>query len=229
MRNKIFAVAAIVCVVALLACGSLAYFSATDEKSNRFMVASYDPSNPPEPNEVFSVTVTETESPDGTTEDGGNLYKDFLPGDEFTKDPLVTNSGMYDQYVRMTVVFTHYAAWHTLLGEADIFDTLVTEKCENFDTVWDKKTPAVDATEDTITYTFYYAEDDGVLGAGDSAYLFKKVTVPTALEVEDLADLAEFSIIVKADAIQAANTGDSAEDTFTNASYWTEPTAPTSL
>ena len=228
MKRKIFAAAIAVCVVAVMACGSLAYYTAQSSATNRFMTASYDPEDPPidpQPSDEFSVTITETPSEDGANEFGGNDYKNVTPGDSFVKDPTITNTGKNPMYVRATVTFSNAEAWGDALGEGvDLMTAVVTGlNLDNGTTgEWqaDENNPAEDTANDTLSYVFYL---NHALAPEDTATLFTGVTIPTTLDNDDMVALNFFTINVKVDAIQSANTGDDAQTAF--GTPWTEATA----
>ena len=219
MKRKIFLIAAAVCVLAIAACGSLAYFSAAKSVENTFMTAKSNPQNPPTPDELFSVKVEETKngSQDKTTE--GNTYEKVLPGSKFTKDPVITNTGAYDQWVRVLVTFDNVKAWNDAgVKMADLFSTLVTAGYKSED--WTMVAPQ-EAKDDKATFTFYYTKEGGKLAPEGEAALFTEVTVPTSLDAEDMATLSCFHIDIEAQAIQADNNGTTPQLGFAN---WIEPT-----
>lgn len=236
MKRNLFLAAAIVCVIALIACGSLAYYTAQHEVTNKFMTASYDPDNPDDPvdpSELFSVLITETASADGTNTDAddnflGNNYKNVYPGLTIAKDPVITNTGDYAQFIRATVTFDKASEWQTALGDGvDIFDSIVTDLGDDSAKWKRSETVAKDEDLNTVAYTFYYIgttegndADNGKLAPGAFVQLFKAVTIPSSLTSEDMAPLSNFTINVKADAVQADGTGTDAEATFGNPTYW---------
>ena len=69
---------------------------------------------------------------------------------------------------------------------------------------------------DTVTYVYYY---NYKLTPGQTAVLFTNVTIPGEFEQNDMRFVSgDFSIKVKAEALQADNTGSNAYDAF--AAYW---------
>lgn len=216
-KSKTLMALVAVCLIAILAFGSLAYFTDSDSVTNDFMVAGYDPSNPDapiDPDELFSITVYETDLSDPTgqtTTSTGQTYEDILPGSVLAKDPTVENTGQYSQWVRVSVTVSNAANWKTVLGTTPVSSIM------NIDTAnWTSAGDAVENTaDDTITYTYYL---NSALAAGDTATLFTEVTIPSSLNVNQMVSLKEFTITIAADAIQSENTGDSAAYAFTN--YW---------
>lgn len=210
MKRKTLIVAVAVCLVAILALGSLALFTDTDDITNKFMVASSDDPD----QEIFDVDVWETD-PNGEKTDEGIVYDDIQPADVLKKDPTVENTGLYDQYVRVMVTVTNAKNWMTACDKYGIAD--LTTIFGGFDgTKWTRvDAPVYDLANDTLTYTFYY---NGVLAPKETATLFTTVTIPQAFTVEDMVALQQFELSVSAQAIQSANTGDNAVDAFAN--YW---------
>jgi predicted ribosomally synthesized peptide with SipW-like signal peptide len=213
MKRKTLIVAVAVCLAAILAFGTLAFFSANDDITNTFMVAQYDPENPPTADDLFSVKVYETK--DGEETEEGITYENIKPGDVLSKDPTVENTGRYDQYIRVNVTVTNAKAWqaacakHDITNLATIFDGFENDLWTRYDA------PVYNEEADTLTYTYYY---NGVLAPEESVTLFKTVTIPETFDNADMASLAYFQLSVSADAIQADNTGDNAHDAFAN--HW---------
>ncbi len=208
-KTRGITLAVAICLVAILALGSLAYFTDSKTVTNEFKVASTG-EDTPTADELFSIALYETNA-DGEQETEGITYENIAPGDVLDKDPTVENTGLYSQWVRVSVTISDATAWKEAMGDADVISVM------NVDTAnW---TSAGDAEEDeeadTITYVFYY---NSVLEAGETATLFTAVTIPTYFEADDMVALSSFTISIVADAIQSQNTGDSAEFAFTN--YW---------
>lgn len=207
MKRKTLIVALAVCLVAIMAFGTLAFFSAQDSVTNNFKIASSpDPDQDP-----FSVKVEETDPETGEPTTDGVTYDNIKPGDELQKDPTVINDGLYSEYVRVNVTVTNATAWKAACEKHSITD--LTTIFGGFDgTKWTRVgDPVFDEVADTLTYSYYY---NGVLAPSESAVLFTSVTIPAAFDTADMVSLANFQLIVTADAIQSEHTGDSAADAF---------------
>lgn len=234
-KKKVFVVAVAVCLIAILSLSSLAWFSDADEVTNKFMVATSD--DPTDPDDIFSVDIFEQVDQDedgavgdngydaaiGAFEDGGEFtYEDIIPGGQYDKKPWVRNTGAYDQWIRMKVTFTDAAAWQAICEKYDIE---LTSLLVGYDAnEWTQDANVVtDTTNDTVTYTFYLnrkLQPHDEVPNGD-AWLFTSVNLPTQLTQEDMAALAGgFELKLVAEAVQADNTGASAQEAFTLA--WTE-------
>ncbi len=214
MKRKALITAVVVCLAAILAFGTLAVFTGNDAVTNKFMIAEYDPNNPVTPDELFSIDVYETDE-NGDKTDIGKTYDGIQPGDVLDKDPTIKNTGRYDQYARVHVTVTNAANWQKVCAANGITD--LTAIFGGFDgTKWTRvDAPVEDTEKDTLTYTFYY---NGVLKPGETATLFKTVTIPMSIDNAQMAALEYFEISIAADAIQSANTGDNAVSAFAN--YW---------
>ena len=215
-KKKVFVLALAVCLIAILSFSTLAWFTDTDEVTNKFHVAT----STGNPDDIFSIDVMEKIDTDGDgiidatvdvgdVPDGGFDYADIYPSAELVKQPIAVNTGAYDQYVRMLV--TVDKEWDTLVG-GDLTATL-----KGFDAnVWtfDGKTEA----NGKVTYTYYL---NRVLPHSDTANtgretLFTHVIIPAELTQEDMATLQNgmFTMDIVAEAVQADNTGDNAKDAF---------------
>lgn len=228
-KKKVFVVAVAVCLIAILSLSSLAWFSDADEVTNKFMVATSD--DPTDPDDIFSVDIFEQVEKEedgavgengydaaiGAFEDGGEFtYENIIPGGQYDKKPWVRNTGAYDQWIRVKVTFTDAAAWAEICEKYDIE---LTSLLAGYDAAnWTQDANVVtDTANDTVTYTYYLnrklePHEEG----GKDAWLFKSLNVPTQLNQEDLAALAGgFELNLLAEAVQADNTGSSAQEAFT--------------
>lgn len=210
-KRKLLTAAVAVCLIAILSCGTLAYFTSTKSITNKFYTASYDPENPPTADELFSIKVYETAA-DGSEDTDGLEYQDILPGAELKKDPTIVNTGKYSAYVRLSVTVTEAAAWKNVWQKYDLeFEDLF----GSINTDWECKETSEDTAADTLTYVYYLNDE---LASGSESTLFETVKIPSDLTVEEMTELAYFEVQITGDAIQSANTGDNAFDAF--ADYW---------
>lgn len=215
-KRRLLSGALIICLIAILACGSLAYFTDTKSVTNKFYTASYDPTNPDVPitaEQVFSIKVYETDANDEEDLDGLE-YADILPGAELEKDPTIVNTGKYPAYVRMSVMLTKASAWNAICDEHEME---VTDLFGELNTNWELKTTTEDSQADTIIFVYYL---NAPLAAGTESTLFEKVIIPAEMTVEEMVTVSYFEVQITADAIQSDNTGDNAFDTFKD--YWEE-------
>ena len=209
-KKKVFVTALVICLVAIISMGTLAWFSDTDSATNNFLVTDSDKT----PNDVFSVDVTEKvandgETPSDTTVDG-YTFNNIIPGDELTKQPFVTNTGKYDQYIRVTVTVSDQAAFADALGE----DFPVASAFVNINTT-DLVLESSDIVNDNLVYVYYVNK---IVAPTESIRLFDGVIIPTDLTQQDVANekLSDgvtantlkdgFTIDIFAEAVQADNT-----------------------
>lgn len=216
MKKRTFTVALLICLVAIIGFSSLAYFQSSKNVTNYFAVAGIeDPTDPTEtidPDDLFSIKLDETDitKDDNSRTESGNIYEGILPGDTLTKDPTVTNTGKYEAWVRVKVTVTDAADWqkvcakHNITDLATIFNGYEADK-------WDREIAEDKAENDTITYTYYYKAK---LAPGEKAVLFESVTIPAVFDIQDMSALSTFQLQITGEAIQAANTGDTAQEAF---------------
>ena len=198
-KKKVFVTALAICLVAILSMGTLAWFNAQDEVTNKFMIADSDDDTP---DEIFSVDVWEN-TPDGEKDQDGYEYTDILPGDTLKKEARVENTGYYDQYVRVTVTISDAQAWIAALGAdfnvADVFDGFV---AADWNHIWNNMNGATTIPENFV-YVMYYKN---IVKPGDVINVFNNVKIPTSLTREEaVAFGGNFDITVKAEAVQTEN------------------------
>ena len=194
-----FVSALAICLIAIISMGTLAWFSAQDEVTNKFMIADSDDDTP---DEIFSVDVWEN-TPDGEKDQDGYEYTDILPGDTLKKEARVENTGYYDQYVRVTVTISDAQAWIAALGAdfnvADVFDGFV---AADWNHIWNNMNGATTIPENFV-YVRYYKD---IVKPGDVINVFNNVKIPTSLTREEaVAFGGNFDITVKAEAVQTEN------------------------
>lgn len=227
-KKKLFSLAVVVIMVAILSFGTLAWFSDSDSVTNNFGIAGGENQKP---DEIFSIDVMEyvvDENGVGATigyDQDANYtdsftYKDIAPGEVLRKQPQTRNTGSYEQWVRMKVTFDHAEYWIALMqkyGYKDLTDLLYMR---------DKTTKLVDAANwtfapgettvqnDQVTYVFYYntklqpIADPAVPGAAESnAIFFSYVKIPHQFNQGDMAPFTngDFQMVVTGEAIQVKN------------------------
>lgn len=213
-KKKVLSIALVVCLIAILSVGTLAWFTDDDSVKNQFMITDSDQNDP---EKVFSVDVWEN-TPEQDADQNGAIYDAILPGDELKKEAKVQNTGAYDQYVRVTITVTDAEAWVTTLGaEYDVTDLLV-----GFDPTlwvhgWNNMIDWVPGTAlpENIIYVLYLKDILPAEGE-DTVSVFDAVKIPETLTKEQ-AVLFEggFEIDIKAEAVQTENVvpeGTPAED-----------------
>ena len=213
-KKKLFALAMVVCMLAILSFSTLAWFSDADEVKNIFQVATSDDAN--DPDDIFSVDVWEYDDKDGDglvdddeKDQDGIVYNNILPGGRYHKEPHVENTGSYNQWIRVKVTVSCASVFQNRLGAnydlSKIFEG-------HDETAWTRGEITADTTADTLTYVYYL---NYRLEAGKDATLFNTVVMPIELTQDDMAAMGgAFSINVVAEAVQGENTGTTAQAAF---------------
>ena len=205
-KKKVFVSALIICLLAIISMSTLAWFSASDSVKNEFYVADSD--NPTDdPEDIFSVAVWE-KTPESDKDTDGYTYKEILPGAKLTKEPHIENTGYYSQYIRAIVTISDANAWLAAVEGIDMAEVFL-----GFDeSVWTNISMEHDTTADTLTNVLYF---DCILESGKDITLFNQVKIPESLTVAQAAAFAgDFSITVKAQAVQTENVGNNAFEAF---------------
>lgn len=224
-KKKVFVTALAICLVAIISMGTLAWFNASDEVTNKFMIADSDKDGTPD----FKVDVWENENDGDDEKDAdndndpvkthnGNTYEKIAPGDVLEKNPTVENTGDYDQWIRVYVTFDEWSKINAACANQGVSNDLRTWLNINYGLQTPAWTTVGDGAVDgdTVTYVYYY---NYILTPKQTAVLFTNVTIPGEFEQNDMQFVSgDFSIKVKAEALQADNTGSNAYDAF--AAYW---------
>ena len=219
-KKKVVVVALAICLAAILSVGTLAWFNAQDDITNKFLVTDSET----DADDIFSVVVYETEldangETTGNVTEAGNTYDNIAPGDVLTKDPTVKNTGKYDQWVRVNVTLSNATNWMSVLTACQI--TELERIFGGYDaTLWQSEgndNPQVDQATDTVTFTYYLKNK---LTPGATATLFTSVTIPEEFDQYYMTYINEFELKVVAEALQADNTGASAYEAFNQ--HWNE-------
>ena len=199
--KKILALA--LCAV-LLVCGSvlgtMAYLTAQDAVTNTFTVGNVaitldEQDVDKDANEKDNVTIN------GVVRDKANSYK-LLPGQTYTKDPTVhVTAGSEESYIRMFVTIDKLSALD------DIFATQGADLKSIFTGYEADKWIYASESEkdDAITYEFRYhtTVENNTDEAIDLEPLFTGIAVPEFINNDQLAAIANMTINVVAEAIQA--------------------------
>lgn len=214
-KKKVFVTALAICLVAIISMGTLAWFNASDEVTNKFLIADSDQDGTPD----FKVDVWENDPANpGVKDQDGVTYTDIAPGDVLAKNPTVENLGDYDQWIRVYVTFDEYATIKAACDAKGISSDLRTW-LDVDSNAWYADDSATTIANNSVTYVYYYRYKLTTDDAAQTAVLFNNVTIPGEFEQEDMRFVSgDFSIKVKAEALQADNTGDNARAAF--ATYW---------
>lgn len=219
MKKKVISIALVIALIAVIAVGSFAYFTDTKSANNTFTVGDVK----------IKLDETNINDPQGDRVTS-NEYTSVFPGIEYQKDPIVTNTGKNDAYVRAVVTIENGMNWLGLYnydGEdpnsvwtyafADTFDKLICNTLgEGWEVVGFKHvlSSQTNPTSDTVVTLQY----KGVLKSGEATTaMFEKIMLPTNATANDIATRVAqngvFHIDVVAQAIQADGF-DTWEDAF---------------
>lgn len=221
-KRKVFVTAVVVCLVAILSFGTLAWFTDSDEVTNKFMTAT---SGNDTPDSVFNVDIYETVKNDETgsveavigegAKGGEYIYNSVLPGDTLVKAPVVKNTGKYAQYVRVLVTVSDANYWTAVFARDNLTLEDMFAVDADFNDKWDREIGETVVNADgSMTFVYYYKN---VLEPDATVNFFNGVMVPETLDQTDMVTglgTDGFSIKLVAQAIQSANTGDTAQEAF---------------
>ena len=201
-KSILMAAIAVMLVAVLVVGGTLAYFTDTKSATNTFTVGDVK----------IKLDESNVNDPDGDRVTS-NEYTGMLPGIQYKKDPVVTNTGKNGAYVRAVVTIENGMNWMGLYNEnvwtapqAEAFMKLICNKMgegwslEDYDYV----TNAERGSTDFVAVLKY----DGVLAAGKATTaMFENIMLPTNATASDIttrvAQNGVFHIDVVAQAIQA--------------------------
>ena len=209
-KKKVFALALVICLLATLSLGSLAWFTDQDSAKNDFYFTDSETSNP---DDIFSVDVWE----DNTKEDVEGEEKldkieftSILPGDSLYKEVHIENTGHHDQYIRATVTITGARVWQEFYGAYVVPLNMMVANLTDFPI--HTQISYYDAVRDTFVYELYL---DKAIAAGEEIILFEEVPISTALTQKEAVALnGKFTIDVVAHAVQTRNVGDNVFEAF---------------
>lgn len=214
MKKTLSILALVVLVAAVSVLGTLAYLTSDDQVVNTFTVGK------------VAITLDEAKvDANGaalTGEDAErvkeNSYK-LMPGHTYTKDPTIhVASDSEDCYIRATVTITNGNAW------AGIVAKYAEGKIENIVKGTDDKlwwvSGATLGEDGNLTITFVYKNENKEeslkrvwqQGDGNDLVLFNKIVMPDGLTNAEIATVADTTITVKAEAIQADGFAENSND-----------------
>ena len=224
-KKKVFVVALVISLIAIISIGSLAWFSATDSVTNDFMFDDSDHDGTPD----FIIDLFETEN--GVEVQGKDYENNAIPGAVLDKDPTVRNDGDYSMYARVLVTISDAEEWFQIAQKyyydentpaSDWFwQGILEEKLiVDLSDKWVRYGPVV-SENDSLTYVYYYED---ILAPGEtSESLFTKIQIPGELTQDDMdfgtADDVHFTITIKAEALQSDNMDISGQTGSENDAY----------
>lgn len=235
-KKKVLVIALVVCLLATVSFSTLAWFNAQAEVTNKFQFAtSGDPGNE---KVDFDVTVEEKENEDDPWTEDGLEYDDLAPGDKLGKIVKVSNTGNYDEWVRVNFIFSDYSILKNICAKEErgnnfpayaltylmkiIRNPLMQDPAGSYHLVYEF---VEDLDNDTATITVYI---DNPVVPGQEITVMTGVNIPTQFDQNDLIGADGnvlggdgFTITVVADAVQVKNLGaENARDAFMNKVNW---------
>lgn len=205
-KKKLFSLALVVIMIATLSFSTLAWFTDKGSVQNDFSIAG---AGQEDAEKIFSMDILE-KGEDGKPVEGME-FENVLPGDHHTKEAYITNTGSYEQYIRVTMTITDW----------DLIKKIVTIKMDDkFAENWHVDTKAVELDADGNLYTKGHVvlNDDGELVV--VMYLTRKLAVGETVDIMDYVEISKtatqadfadkafkdgFQILIEADAAQTEN------------------------
>lgn len=206
-KKKLLSLALVVIMIAILSFGSLAWFTDADSATNDFNIGGAGQNDP---DKIFSVDVKEKiDGEEQPVEE--QTFENILPGDRYRKEAYVSNTGAYEQYIRVTMTITDWK----------LIRNIVTINMDDaFETAWKISSAGVDV-DDNGNLTA--SNDSSVNEKGELVvvlYLNKKLAVGETVQIMDTVSIARtatqndftaegfadgFQIKIHADAAQTKN------------------------
>ena len=198
MKKKIVSLALAVCLIAIAAVGTLAYFTDTKSAENTFTMGD------------VKIVLDETNVADPEGDRVTSNEYDVYPGAVVTKDPIVHNTGKNGAYIRATV---NVSNWMNLVGAyyPDFKETFPNDGYKAalnllVDTLGEGWSVVGVEAGDVFTLGQFDAKFilkyDGVLAAGaDTTAMFQTVTIPAGIDNANADSFDEVKVV--AQAIQA--------------------------
>lgn len=234
--KKLFTLALVILLIAILSIGTLAWFSATESVTNTFYIGAApgvggdDPDEkPPFGFNVFGQRQDTEHDPEYY--EFINTYNNVLPASVLDKKVYFHNTGVYDQWVRLHLIFSDGAAWKNAIQKGAAYAhvdevTFITEHLLgglNENLLLEDPFVSYDlfGTTDTLTLTFYYKD---MITTDAHFLIMDTLTIPGILNNEDMAAFGPngFTIQFRGDALQANDLpADNAIDAFKTANWKT--------
>ena len=217
--KKLFTLALVLLLIAILSMATLAWFNTTEVVTNTFYIGAApgtgggeDPEKkPPFDFNVFGQRQDTDHDPEYY--EYLNAYSNVLPASVLDKKLYFENTGTYSQWIRLHLIFSDREAWLNALEKAadyegmdDIHEYATTKLLGglNENLLWEDPLVHNDlfGTTDTMTYTFYYKNE---VKSGDSFLIMDTITIPAVLDAADMAAFGPngFAIRLKGEALQA--------------------------
>ena len=216
-KRKTLLLALAACMIAILAVGgTLAYFTAEETVTNTFTVgdvqitlteskvtADRSKANPAVTNSLAHGYFDADGADERTITDGSEqAYETLQPGAFVHKDPMVTNTGTNDAYIRVKV--THNNVANMKKAANDYYDQLV----EEINGCAIDHTYSATESGDSVTHVLLFTEP---LAADDTIEIFDRIPVPSEYDNVHMDEVfGDLEIVITAEAIQSTGFADAA-------------------
>ena len=205
-KKKLISLSLVIIMIAILSFSSLAWFQDDDSVTNDFTIGG---AGTGDADDIFSMEVWE-KGEEGIPVEGLKFEK-ILPGDHHKKEAYITNTGSYEQYIRVTMTI---ADWKR------IRDLITINMDDLFVDNWQIDSKGVEVTAEgnlqTVNVQSVNADGELVvvmylkhkLQPGETVDIMDYVKISTEATQADFAyaEFADgFQISIKADAAQTEN------------------------
>lgn len=206
-KKKLFSLAVVAIMIAILSYSTLAWFTHTDSADNDFTIGGAGQNDP---DKIFSVDVKENVDGEDTPVDKMD-FPNVLPGDAYKKEAFVSNTGAYEQYIRVTITVTDWKL---------IQNIVAINMDDGFSSNWKISSAGVDVdgNGNLIAHNDSSVNADGELmvvlfldkklGIGETVQILDAVSIAKSATQDDFtaAGFADgFQIKIHADAVQTKN------------------------
>lgn len=216
-KRKTLLLALAACMIAILAVGgTLAYFTAEETVTNTFTVGDVqitltesevtaDPTEAdPAVTEALAYGYFDADGADARTITNAETqeYETLLPGATVHKDPMVTNTGTNDAYIRVKV--THNNVANMKKAANDYYDQLVAV----IDGCTTDHTYSATESGDSVTHVLLFTKP---LAADGTIEIFNSIPVPSEYDNTEMDEVfGDLEIKITAEAIQSTGFADAA-------------------
>lgn len=206
-KKKLFSLAVVAIMIAILSFSTLAWFTDKDSAKNDFTIGGAGQNDP---DKIFSVDVKEMV--DGKEDPVDKMdFQNVLPGDTYKKEAYISNTGAYEQYIRVTITITDWK----------LIQNIVTINMDDgFSSNWKITSTGVGVDENG---NLIASNDNSVNADGELVVVLlldKKLAVGETIQILDAVSVAKsatqdnftaegfadgFQIEIRAEAVQTKN------------------------
>lgn len=112
-KKKILVLALVLIMLTTISFSTLAWFTDADSAVNDFTIGGADKEDA---DQIFSVDVKEkVDGEEGEQIVEDMLFEKILPGDDFKKEAYITNTGSYEQYIRVVMTISDWKLIENLI------------------------------------------------------------------------------------------------------------------